>query len=131
MADLCDRAYLIIDGNEIECDSIDCETDPATEPRETMNRKNRASGYKRGVPKFNLSCEFPVDFDVEDLKSDLEQKALRGETFEAYVEIESQGGVSSVHGYLDCMIKTDKISAKTGDGVNRSIEFVALDKIVS
>lgn len=131
MADFCQRAYLNIDGAEIECASIDEDLDLAVEVIETMARDNRAKGYKSGVPKFSLSVEMPLDFDVEELKSSLEQKALRGEVFTAHVEVESQAGLPSIRSYIDCRIKSQKDSAKIGDGVSRTLEILALDKTIS
>src|SRR5687767_13801474 len=77
--EIVDRALVQItySGGNKELDTVTSitvnEPDPKT-PVETMNRKRRAIGYTRGVPKFSADMEVAVlagdpDVDWRELKS--------------------------------------------------------------
>jgi hypothetical protein len=127
MADLVDRAYLELDGEVIDCDKIDWDVDGAKSPREAMNKKNRAIGHKRGVPKISINASFGKNMD-------LEKKFLKmlvdHEIFSTVIEYESQAGESEIITFLDCAIYKVSESSQDG-GVDVSLDIGALDFVIT
>lgn len=122
MATYVDRAYLIIDGENYECDSIKVAINDKTKPVQTMNRENRAKGYSRGVIEYTLSVEVPLDLDSEiDFYAMLED----GEEFG--VNVEYEGG--STHSYMQCRLSKIDIDSKEGDATKYSLDIHALDRV--
>ncbi len=124
MAERIDRAYLDIDGEEIECDSIEISFDGSKEPRETMNRRNRPSSHKHGVPKVSISAEFPMDLDHQTKFVKMQAENTR---FTTVIEYAGDSGGSRTVTVLDCEIYEANFSASVGDNTTISLEIQGLD----
>lgn len=116
-----DRAYLSINGNSYECDTISVSGDGKKEPRNVMSRNNRAKGHKRGNPQWDISCEFFADSDDDDF-----HKMMTDGT-SVTVVIEYEGGSSE--SYTDGEIYSVKMDAGQGDGVKWSLEITCNDRV--
>lgn len=127
MADLVDRAYLELDGETIDCDSIDWEINGNKNPRKAMNKKNRPIGHAHGVPDIKVSCSFAMDLDLQTKFIKIQNNNDR---FTVVVECESQSGSSETYSFLDCEIYSTKTSAKDGE-VTIDLEIGALDYVIT
>jgi hypothetical protein len=116
-----DAAYLEIDGQVLECNSITWKASAAQNVVAPMNRLNRGTGYVNGRPTFELTIVVPHPQDGMDV--DL-WKVFRDEvTFTAVVEY--RGGQSYV--FSDCKIKDMDVSASQGNPVDWNLSVDALD----
>ena len=122
MATIVDRAYLEINGEVIECASLDESIDVDSKPVEVMNRANRAIGHSQGVPKFKLTAELAMDADSD---VDFEQMMLDKDLFSAGVEYEG-GGFKT---YLDCVISKVDVKSRANEHVTYSLDINALDLV--
>ncbi len=122
MATIIDRAYLAINGDVVECSSIEPKVSGNKKPVKVMNRKNRPIGHARGVPEFTLSVELPMDADLE---VNFKQMLLDGDQFSTVVEYED----GKEETYTDCQIYDVDESAKEGDEATVKLEIGALDLV--
>jgi hypothetical protein len=125
MADYISRSYLIVDGITLDCADIKVSSDNGTEPVPTMNRENRAKGYKSGVQKYSISATVPVE--TGDLVIDFDDVYESGTLFETIVE--EEGGVMDT--YIDCKLTKVDRDSKEGDTITYSLEIAALDRVRS
>lgn len=52
-----------LDGQEIECVSIDAQVDTGRAPVKTMNRSGRVKGHSNGVKTWSLTVEVAIPLD--------------------------------------------------------------------
>lgn len=124
MATIVDRAYLELDGEQIDCKSITVRTSGNKNKVNTMNRKNRAVGYTRGIPEFSIDADFPYD---ADLATNFDNLALSKTQFTTVVEYEDGDTFS----YLDCQVDEVERSAGEGGDVGIKLTISALDYVKS
>jgi hypothetical protein len=111
-----------IDGSEFDCKSVSVKAEmDGFDVIKPMNRKNRASGKKYGVPNFDLSVE--IERPEDDHELDFWQMMLDQDEFTTIVEY--QDGTSK--SFYDCSIKSVDESPASGDCVVTKLEIVALD----
>jgi hypothetical protein len=115
------RAYLVIDGAEIECSAIDNEGASNTTRINTMNRQNRTRGYVQGVPEESFTATIPIPHG--GLGIDLHTMKRDKVTFGAAIEYED--GSSDV--YTDAVI--DRMSMKAGqaEAAEYTLECMAIE----
>jgi hypothetical protein len=116
------RAYLTIDGTEIDCKSITNKLGlDGHDVVKTMNRRNRAKGFKSGVPTFELSAEVPVP--EGGLGVDFHDLLISKKIFTATTEYNDGRSLS----YYDCQVHSLEWDAKHGDDVTAKLDIRALD----
>lgn len=126
MAEIVDRAYLEIDGEIIDCDSIDDKVTGNKEPRKVMNRQNRPIAHKHGQPEYSISAEFPMDLA---LSTKFNRLLEENTSFTTTIEYSGQDGSSRIVSYLKCEVYEVNASAKEGDSATISLEIGSLDRI--
>jgi len=124
MATLIDRAYLEIDGEVLDCASIDAKVGGTKKLVKAMNRKNRAIGHAAGNPEFSISAEMAMDADYE---TDFHKLQLKRTIFSTVIEY--QDGHTET--YTDCEIYDIDESAKEGSEATIKLEISALDMVRS
>ena len=126
MADLINRVYVIVDGEEIEANSIDQKISGNKAVVKVMNRRNRAKGHHHGVPDITLSLTFPNDLEISNRFATM---LADNTTFSTMVEGEAESGDTYTRTYLDCEIYDFSAGGREGSAEEISVEIGALDFI--
>lgn len=126
MADLVDRAFVDVDGEQIECESIDVRITGNKAPVKVMNRENRAKGHHAGVPDIAITLTFPQDLDLTTRFGQMLKDKTR---FTVTEEAQGESGAVSGASYLDCEVYDVSASAREGANKMLTVEIGALDWI--
>lgn len=103
------RAYLVIDGTEIECEDISYRYDEdGADEVKPMNRQNRASGFSGGVMMAELSATVPEPKGGHRI--DFDEIMLSKTEFEAAIEYEDD----RVRTFRRCRIRNLEGSNRSG-----------------
>lgn len=124
MADLVDRVYADIDGEQIEAESIDVRISGNKSPVKVMNRRNRAIGHHQGVPDIAITLTFPNDLDLSTQFGNL---LKNGTLFTVTEEMESQSGAVAARSYLDCQVYDFSAAGREGSSQMITVEIGSLD----
>lgn len=115
-----DRAYLLIDGETIICNTLTEDIDPDVKPINGMTRDNRILGFSQGNPVFRLTAEVAMDADSS---IDFVKYALDKTMFDAGIDYEGGGSKS----YIDCVVSKATIKSKSGDHITYDLDIIARD----
>ncbi len=122
MAQIVDRAFLLIDGTDFECKSIDPNWEmDGHEVVRVMNRRNRSAGHKSGTPTFDMTVEIPLPVGGHALN--FTQMMLARQEFA--VVIEYQDGASFT--VVDCQIKKVGQTSTSGDDTTTTLDISGID----
>lgn len=119
------RAFLEIDGTLIEAKEASYKITREQEMVNTMNEKQRSTGYIDGIPAFELSLVVPLPRGGHSVNFD--QLCLDGTLFETKFLYE--GGQSRT--FRDCKIKDVDNPSREGEGTDTTITCDALDMFVN
>ena len=122
MSTYCDRVYIEIAGSTVDCASIDESMDSGTEPVPTMNRENKAKGYKDDIDAFEFSLEVPKDLDAS-----IDFIRMKRDKTEFETTVEEEGG--EFRSYIRCRIIKVDLSSKTGDNSMIKLDCKALNMV--
>lgn len=121
--DLIDRCYLTIDGDDVPCESIDTDVDPAAQVVNAMTRDNLPLGVAFGNPNIEHSVVTAMDGSSDGI--DFEEMILSKKIFTATKEYE--GG--SIKTYVKCFLKKCTERARSGSHVSYNLTIHSLGKV--
>jgi hypothetical protein len=105
-----DRAYLSVDGTEIECEEITYRLSrDGQDTVKTMNRLNRGSGFSGGVVTAELTAQVPEPKGGHAVNFD--QLLADGTVFNAVIEYE--GGTRRL--FRECRVRDVEGATRQGD----------------
>jgi hypothetical protein len=119
----CEKAYVTIKGQTIECSSVKEKGSRKTEAVPTMNPESRAKGYKRGCVLYDIDLGIPMPKGDQEI--DLYEVMENGEEFE--IVIEHDGGAT--HSYMDGTIADLAIDSEDAKETTYAAACKALDRV--
>jgi len=84
------RAYVQIDGVDLEADEANWKGTKEQELKKTMNRQRRARGRVRGVPEYELTLTFSL-YDGDEIQTKLHELWADDAEFTVIFEYEDGG----------------------------------------
>lgn len=118
------RVFLNIEGTELEAEESSYRASKEQEAVATMNRQNRAKGFIRGIPSFELTLTIPLNQDGHAV--DLDRLFLDDTLFD--VKMTYEGG--AVRQFKDCSISDLDNASRVNESTKTTLTAQALDMFV-
>ena len=119
------RAYLEINGTQVECSDLEYSSENGVDKVKTMNRANRSKGYVDGIPDWSFTATVPVPH--EGLPISLDDVFADRIEFDAMIELE--GGAQRQ--FSSCRISSLSLKSADGERVEYSLDCMALDMVAA
>lgn len=115
------RAFMEINGVELEFDEIEYELNKNTERVNNMNRENRTKGFIRPIPEISITGT--ISLPQGGLALDLDALALSNSEFPVSILYDD----GKARTFTDCTLDRVSVKSAHGEKTEYSIEIMATD----